>query len=123
MHIAYVTCRGSESSLAECSYTTHFSSTCVRSSGVVGVQCRSGRQTLILKTMHKNLFYTLENIQHGELRITNGVTKYEGRVEVYRNSEWTLVCNDGWDELDARVVCRQLNYKSTSVQVKSTHFS
>ena len=65
------------------------------------------------------MYYSLDNIQNGELRITNGITKYEGRVEVYRNSEWTLVCNDGWDELDARVVCRQLNYISTSVQVKS----
>ena len=64
------------------------------------------------------MFYTLENIQNGELRLANGVTKYEGRVEVYRNSEWTLVCNDGWDELDARVVCRQLNYIFTSIQVK-----
>ena len=62
---------------------------------------------------------TLENIQNGELCLANGVTKYEGRVEVYRNSEWTLLCNDGWDELDARVVCRQLNYIFTSIQVKS----
>lgn len=54
VHIAYVTCRGSESSLAECSYATQFSNTCVRYSGVVGVECRSGRKTLTLKTMHKS---------------------------------------------------------------------
>ena len=71
--------------------------------------------------MHKVMFYTIiDNIQNGELRITNGITKYEGRVEVYRNSEWTLVCNDGWDELDARVVCWQLNYISSSVEVRGT---
>ena len=70
----------------------------------------------------KIMFCPLENIQNGELRITNGVTKYEGRVEVYRNSEWTLVCSDGWDELDARVVCRQLNYISSSVEVRGTLF-
>ena len=28
--------------------------------------------------------------------------------------------NDGWDEAATKVVCRQLNYLSTSVQVKGT---
>ena len=52
--------------------------------------------------------------------MTDGLTHYEGRVEIYSNSEWRTICNDGWDEADARVVCRQLNYLSTSVQVKGT---
>lgn len=52
--------------------------------------------------------------------MTDGLTQYEGRVEIYFNSEWRKICNDGWDEADARVVCRQLNYLSTSVQVKGT---
>ena len=37
---------------------------------------------------------------------------------MYWNMGWKTICNDGWDELDATVVCRQLNYLSTSVQVK-----
>ena len=39
---------------------------------------------------------------------------------MYWDSEWRTVCYDGWDELDARVVCRQLNYLSTSVQILGT---
>ena len=37
---------------------------------------------------------------------------------MYLNSEWRTICNDGWDEADAKVVCRQLNYLSTSVDVQ-----
>ena len=52
------------------------------------------------------------------MRLTDGLTQYEGRVEVYLNLEWITICNDGWDEADAKVVCRQLNYLSTSVDVQ-----
>ena len=57
-------------------------------------------------------------IVNGTVRLTDGLTQYEGVVEVYLNSQWRSVCYDGWDELDAKVVCREINYLSTSVEVK-----
>ena len=76
---------------------------------------------IIILAMHayiNTLHVTIETIRNGEVRLTNGLHKYAGRVEMYWNSEWRTVCNDGWDEFDAQVVCRQLNYLSTSVQVQ-----
>lgn len=47
------------------------------------------------------------------VRLVNGTSAGEGRVEVLYGEVWGTVCNDGWSHKDAEVVCRQLNYSTT----------
>ena len=51
---------------------------------------------------------------HGDVRLMNGYTPNEGRVEVCLSNQWKTVCSSSWDSTDAGVVCVQLGFMRES---------
>ena len=46
----------------------------------------------------------------GDVQLVGGNTRREGRVEICYNGVWGAVCADGWNEVNANIVCVQLGY-------------
>ena len=48
--------------------------------------------------------------QNGDIRLVNGTTAFEGRVEICWNETWGTICDGFWSGFDAQVACGQLGY-------------
>ena len=55
------------------------------------------------------------------LRLVDGDSNTQGRLEVFHDGEWGTVCDDGFGNTEAVVVCRQLGY-STGVMLLDSGF-
>ena len=54
--------------------------------------------------------YGLSHVCFTDVRLINGRHAAEGVVKVLLGKRWYGVCDDMWDDTDAKIVCKQLGY-------------
>ncbi|XP_078284979.1 scavenger receptor cysteine-rich domain-containing protein DMBT1-like [Rhinoraja longicauda] len=79
-------CRGNESRLADCPVLPRDQMSCSHSNDA-GLICSD---------------------ESWSLRLINGTSRCDGRVEVYHNGRWVRVQDSAWNINDSNVVCREL---------------
>ncbi|CAL8357729.1 unnamed protein product [Boreogadus saida] len=94
-----VQCGGKESSLLACGHAPWGRHDCSHSEDV-GVTCEPAPKNNDMPAPPTGPL----------VRLVAGESRREGRVEVFLGGQWGSVCDDGWNDLNAAVVCRQLGY-------------
>uniref|UniRef100_A0A2C9KJM2 SRCR domain-containing protein n=1 Tax=Biomphalaria glabrata TaxID=6526 RepID=A0A2C9KJM2_BIOGL len=98
---------------------------------------RFGAKAVLMNTFKSNHLYgfllddvscqanesTLDSCSHSawaitdlQIRLRDGQNRFEGTVEVFYNGEWGYICDDGWSQPAAEVVCLMLEYSRSGAR-------
>ena len=68
------------------------------------------------------IYYLIFITEEGDIRLVNGDTYSEGRVEIYYNNTWGTICDHWWDARDADVACRELGFQRAHTAHHGSYF-
>ena len=63
-----------------------------------------------LNNLHLHRYFSATSPSPGSIRLVNGISTNEGRIEIYYQDSWGTVCDDEWTIQNGHVACRQLGY-------------
>jgi hypothetical protein len=98
---SYLNCTGDESNILDCQYRLATSQKTCDHTSDAAVICQYTNDTVDL------------SCANGDLRLVGGANELEGSVEMCYNKFWGSVCHHNWQNNDANVACKQLNFQPT----------
>ena len=115
-HFGSVICTGKENNITECSYSTQN----ISAQQDIGVHCQQGELELDKQFLKCSFKKSAGNqAREGEIRLVEGDSPWEGRVEIHLSREWGTISDaEYYDSREATVVCRQLGYNFYSRRFK-----
>ncbi|KAL1377281.1 hypothetical protein pipiens_016363 [Culex pipiens pipiens] len=138
-----VRCTGNESSLQECAFSGWGVHDC-NAEEVVGVVCKTPAMTcpndywlcdtssecvpvgFLCDNVMDCADGSDESAEHCnaplEMRLADGPSRTEGRVEVKYRGVWGTICDDEFGLREARVICRQLGLGNGTAQVRKNKY-
>ncbi|KAK6179246.1 hypothetical protein SNE40_011650 [Patella caerulea] len=102
-----IRCKGTETELHKCPHSG-FSSEVIYGNSYRYGSCKRHRDDASVYCVDK-------------VRLNLGMNAEKGGVEVYYNNNWLAVCDDGFDQLAAQIVCRSLNF-SYGLKIQGSSF-
>ena len=111
-YLSEVNCTGIESQLTDCTALRNGTCSTLENAAVI---CQGTRDhhdynyisvCAVVHITDEDTEYS--NCEDGDVRLMGGSNPLEGRVEVCINRAWGTICDNGFNNEDATVICNQL---------------
>ncbi|KAK3090315.1 hypothetical protein FSP39_010872, partial [Pinctada imbricata] len=128
-----VNCTGNEISLSDCNRKPWKSHDC-KNYEVAGVICNpskecssdefrcANKQCVLIQKICDGNNDCADNSDEQKcnikIQLADGENNHSGRVEIVRNGVLGTVCDDGWDDKDAAVICRMMGFRDGGLAKK-----
>ena len=69
---------------------------------------------VLVKVLQMNVCLShADDCTDGQVRLVDGATDVEGRVEICFSRKWGTISGDGWTQTESTIVCNDLGYEAT----------